>query len=222
MTSIVIFDTIGKISIKGLNSLINNNFKGEINKMAIYIALLRGINVGGKNKIKMFDLKHMFESMGINQVQTYIQSGNVIFQSEEDEDFLRVRIEHEIKSIFGFEVNVVLRTSAELEYISLNCPFSEKEVSEAKSSSELEILYVSLLIQSPAQDGIQRLNAYRTESDEYQIQGREVFLLLRHGIRNSKLANNLQKLGVTGTMRNWKTITKLHALAKDMERRNEK
>lgn len=184
--------------------------------MTIYIALLRGINVGGKNIIKMVDLKRMFEVMGLCEVQTYIQSGNVLFKSNEEEEMLRKKIEYEIEAVFGFSVIVVLRTAAELEWIVQNCPFSEEEVSEAKASSEGESLYVSLLTHKPLQEKIEHLNVYRSESDEYRIEGREVFLLFNHSIRNSKLANNLQKLDVPGTVRNWKTISKLNLLAKAM------
>jgi len=184
--------------------------------MAIYVALLRGINVGGKNIIKMSDLKRTFEAMGFCRVQTYIQSGNVLFESNEKEEPLRKRIEHEIEAAFGFSVTVVLRTAAELERIIRNCPFLDEEVSEAASSSVGESLYVSLLTQFPSQAEIERLFTCRSESDDCRIQGREVYLLFRHGIRNSKLANNLQKLDATVTVRNWKTIDKLTMLTKTM------
>lgn len=104
--------------------------------MSIYIALLRGINVGGKNIIKMADLKLAFIAMGFSQVQTYIQSGNVLFESHEDEASLRKRIEYEIEVSFGLKITVILRKAEELERIIENCPFSEKEVSEAQASSK--------------------------------------------------------------------------------------
>lgn len=185
--------------------------------MTIYIALLQGINVGGKNMIKMAELKRLFEAIGLSRVQTYIQSGNVLFGSNEEEGPLRKRIEQEIETVFGFPVTVVLRTAEELERIIGNCPFSEEALSEAKASSEGESLYVSLMTEAPSPEGIKRLNAYRSEGDEYHIEGRDVYLLFRHSIRNSKLVNNLQKLGVPATVRNWKTINKLAALAKAME-----
>ena len=183
--------------------------------MAIYIALLRGINVGGKNKITMTELKRMFESIGLSRIETYIQSGNVIFESNEKEDTLRKKIEYEIETKFGFSAVVVLRTAAELEQIIWDCPFSEEEVIEAESSnSEGESLYVSLLTQAPSQEKIDFLNTFKSESDEYRIKNRDIYLLFRHSIRNSKLANNLQKLDIPATVRNWKTINRLYALAK--------
>jgi len=185
--------------------------------MPIYIALLRGINVGGKNIIKMAELKRTFEAMGMSRVQTYIQSGNVLFEAEEEEEPLRKRIEHELEAAFGFPATVVLRTAEEFKMVAANCPFAEEEVSKAEASSEGESQYVAFLLEEPSSEGIERLRAFKNESDEYQVQGREVFLLFRHSIRNSKLANNLHKLGVPSTVRNWKTTNKLVALARKME-----
>lgn len=185
--------------------------------MTTYIALLRGINVGGKNIIKMVDLKRVFEAMGLCEIQTYIQSGNVLFKSNEKEESLCKKIEHDIEAAFRFSVPVILRTSEELEWIIRNCPFSAEEVLQAESTSEGESLYVSFLMHVPSQENIERFDAYKSESDEYKIEGREVFLLFHNSIRNSKLANNLQKLDVTATTRNWKTINKLAILAKAKE-----
>lgn len=189
--------------------------------MTIYIAFLRGINVGGKNIIKMAKLKQVFEAIGLYEVQTFIQSGNVLFKSDEAEEFLGNRIEHEIEANFGFSVTVVLRTHAELERIITNCPFSEDEIAEAESFSKTESLYVALLVHNPLKEKIEYLNAYTSESDKYRIADRDVFLLFNNSIRNSKLANNLQKLDVPATVRNWKTISKLASLAEAMEIYNE-
>jgi uncharacterized protein (DUF1697 family) len=182
--------------------------------MTIYIAFLRGINVGGKNKIKMADLKLMFESIGLCEVKTYIQSGNVLFKSNETEEALTNKIEHEIESVFGISVEVILRTSTELEEIISNCPFSKEEVTEAEALSEAVSLYVALLKHNPLKENIEVLDAYRSESDKYYIVGRDVYLLFQNSIRNSKLANNLNKLKVSTTVRNWNTLNKLDELAK--------
>ncbi|ETT80943.1 DUF1697 domain-containing protein [Viridibacillus sp. FSL R5-0477] len=185
--------------------------------MTIYIAFLRGINVGGHNKIKMAELKQMFEKMGFKRVKTYIQSGNVLFESDEKEQFIHEHIEHEIKAVFGFAISVVLRTFSELERITEECPFSKEAIMAAEASSEGESLYVALLLEVPSQEKIERLSAFRTEYEDFQVEGREVYLLLRKSIRNSKLAINVQKLGVPVTIRNWKTMNKLTALAKEIE-----
>lgn len=183
--------------------------------MTIYIALLRGVNVGGKNMIKMAELKKMFEALGLLDVQTYIQSGNVLFKSNEDENSLRKKIEHRIEADFGFAATVVLRSAAEMEWIARNCPFSGQEIKEAASGAES--LYVSLMTGPPSPDKTNILNFYQSESDRYSITGREVFLLFRYSIRDSKLAGNLHKLGVPATVRNFKTINKLVDLAKAMQ-----
>lgn len=183
--------------------------------MGILVAILRGINVGGNNKIKMSDLKRMFESIGLIRVETYIQSGNVIFESNEEEDTLREKLEYEIEKNFGFSVVVVLRTVAELEQIMGDCPFSEEEVREAElSNSEGESLYVALLTKAASKEKYDYLTTFKSESNECRIKNRDIYLLFRHSIRNSKLANNLQKLDVPATVRNWKTINRLYALAK--------
>lgn len=127
--------------------------------MTIYIALLRGINVGGKNMIKMFDLKHVFEGMGLCEVQTYIQSGNVLFKSNEEEEPLKKKIEHNIQETFGFPVAVILRTATEIERIIHSCPFSEETISEAESSGEGESLYVSLMDKVPLEENMERLSS---------------------------------------------------------------
>ncbi len=185
--------------------------------MTIYIALLRGINVGGKNIIKMAELKRVFEEMALSEVKTYIQSGNVLFKSNETEKFLCNKIETELEKVFGIPVKVILRTSEQLKQIVLNCPFSKDEVEEAEKSSEAESLYVALLAHNPLKDKVEAIDVYKSENDKYEIIGREVYLLFRNSIRNSKLANNLHKLNVPTTVRNWKTLSKLTELAKAME-----
>lgn len=180
----------------------------------VYIALLRGINVGGKNKIKMVELKMMFEGLGLSRVQTYIQSGNVLFESEEMEEvILRMKIEEGIEATFGFPVSVILRTSEEWRNIIDNNPFSEEEMLKAEARSDKECMYVAMLQDEPTQGGVERLAAYQNEHDRYCIEGKEVYQLFDQSIRDSKLASNLHRLGVPVTVRNWKTMNKLLSLA---------
>lgn len=182
--------------------------------MVTYIALLRGINVGGKNKVKMEALRQMCEQLGLNHVQTYIQSGNVLFQSNEPETVLRKQIEHGFEQTFGFSVIIVLRTVEELIKIAQNCPFSQGEIDEAEAASEAESLYVALLSEAPPEANVEKVLSYRSKCDQFQLDGRNVYLLFHHSIRDSKLANHLPKLGVPVTIRNWKTMTKLIELAR--------
>lgn len=185
--------------------------------MNIYIALLRGINVGGKNIIKMADLKKAFEDLGLNEVKTYIQSGNVLFKSDEEEETLRKKIEHKIETTFEMCIHVVLRTAEEFESIIKSCPFTEEEIQLAQSTSVGESLYVALLTQEPLQERVEKLLTYKNLKEQCEIKGREVFLLFHESILKSKLANNLQKLEIPSTVRNWKTINKLSSLAKAMK-----
>ena len=185
--------------------------------MTVYIALLRGINVGGNNIIKMQDLRRVLEAIGFSDVQTYIQSGNVLFKSNEEKELLPNKIKHAIEIAFGFSITIVLRTCQELEDIIKNFPFSPQEISEAEASSKAQSAYVCLLTHVPLQENIQKLDTYKTESEDYRILGREVFLLFHNSISNSKLASNLHKLDVPATVRNLKTLNKLAALAKAME-----
>ncbi|SHJ57820.1 DUF1697 domain-containing protein [Propionispora hippei] len=182
--------------------------------LSTYIAMLRGINVGGKNTVRMEALRQMFEQLDFACVQTYIQSGNVVFKSAEGPETVQQSIEQKFEQAFGFTVPVLVRSLEELEKLIEHCPFSEEELEEAAAASTAESLYVAFLKQAPCPDDIERLSAYRNENEKFQIHGREVFLLFYQGIRNSKLANHLDKLGIPITVRNWNTVNKLAALAR--------
>ncbi|HWI51103.1 MAG TPA: DUF1697 domain-containing protein [Symbiobacteriaceae bacterium] len=173
----------------------------------VYIALLRGINVGGHKLIKMADLKAMCEAMGLAQVQTYIQSGNVLFVSSEEAEPLRRRIEQQIQAVFGFDVPLALRTLAQWERIIAACPFPADDG-----------LCVAVLAEAPTPEGIDRLLAHKIEEDELSAAGSEVYLLYRQPIHKSKLTTNLleKRLGVPATVRNWQTMNKLAALGRAM------
>lgn len=179
--------------------------------MTMYIALLRGINVGGHNIIKMAELRRVLEEIGLERVKTYIQSGNVLFESEEGAAALIKRIEEKILEEFGFPVPVVLRTAQEWERIIQNCPFITEGLAEGESVN------VAFLAANPSQEGLDRLSFYKTEKDNFQIEGNNVYLDFRHSIRDSKLAANLSKLGVPATVRNWKTVLKLSSMVKEIK-----
>jgi uncharacterized protein (DUF1697 family) len=179
--------------------------------MTIYIALLRGINVGGHKIIKMADLRQLLETMGLAKVQTYIQSGNILFESEMGSEQLSQQIEEQIRSTFNFAVPVILRTSTELYQIIDNCPFPFDKLSAGES------IHLSVLAELLTEEGINRLLNFQSDVDEFQIEGKEIYVYFRQSILDSKLAVQFQKLGVQSTMRNWKTINKLATMAKAME-----
>ncbi|HDX9580373.1 TPA: DUF1697 domain-containing protein [Bacillus pseudomycoides] len=179
--------------------------------MTIFIALLRGINVSGHNKIKMAELRSTLETLGLSQVQTYIQTGNVLFKSDESKEQLRLRIEDAIRNNFGISIIVILRTADELERIVANCPYADVSLAEGES------IHVSILAEPPPQKIVDRLANSESNNDEYHINGLEIYFLFRQSILNSKLANNMQSLGNIATTRNWNTINKVAALAKAMQ-----
>lgn len=187
--------------------------------MMTYIALLRGINVGGKRIVKMAELKNVLLALGLKDVKTYIQSGNVLFRLDEKVDVLAVQgeIEKEIKRVWGFDVPVVMRSVGELEQLIKRCPFSDDEVKQAERQSGKESLYVTFMASVPGNERIDLLKAYESEHESYFVIGREVYLLFRDSIRNSKLASNLQKVDAASTVRNWKTVNKLYELGMGME-----
>ncbi|WP_276351869.1 DUF1697 domain-containing protein [Cohnella caldifontis] len=178
--------------------------------MTVYIALLRGINVGGNRKVPMPALKSMFESLGFQGVLTYINSGNVIFESDSDDggEALEERIEREIEKVFGFPVDVMIRTAAELRGAIDANPFA------AEGSPEELHLHVGFMKKAGlAADKLAKLDARVNENEGYRLSNREVFAAFRAGLRDSKLAEQLGKLGVPLTLRNWNTTTKLAELA---------
>lgn len=183
-----------------------------------YIAFLRAVNVGGNKKLKMADVRAAIESIGLHQVQTYIQSGNVLFDSDEPEASLQSQIERGIEATFGFSTDVLLRTATEIDDIIENCPFPAPQA-PAATSSEPVTLYVALLNAPPTDHDISRLDRYSSDHETYRVVGRNMYLLLNQGMSHSKLAPQIQKLETPGTVRNWKTLQKLRAMATDAERR---
>lgn len=177
-----------------------------------HVALLRGINVGGRKKVSMPVLKALFESMGFGGVRTYINSGNVVFgaaDSASSIESLTGGIEREIEKTFGFPVDVVVRSAADLERILAANPFA------AEGDPAGLHLHVGFMRGVPVQAGIDKLAAFANENDEFRVVGEEVYVVFRQGMRDSKLGNQLPKIGVPVTLRNWNTVTKLAGMAKE-------
>ncbi|KAA9331755.1 DUF1697 domain-containing protein [Adhaeribacter soli] len=172
--------------------------------MQTYTALLRGINVSGHKKIKMPDLKALFENLGFTNVRTYIQSGNVVFDSETSED-LESKISAKIREQFGFEVPVICRNKQEMEEVLRRNPYAEM------AEFDPEKLYVTFLAEEPQPDKLEAIKAFTFEPEMYTILGREVYVYCFNGYGNTKLENLFfeKKLKVTCTTRNWRTVNKL-------------
>ena len=173
------------------------------------VALLRGINVGGKNKLPMKDLAAMFREAGCDDVRTYIQSGNVIFRADPAlaEDIPSL-IGASILRLFGYRVPVVTRTARELQEIVQANPFAESGAEAAK-------LLVLFLADLPDRAHVEALDPNRSPGDEFAVLGREVFLHCPNGVARSKLTNSYfdSSLSTTSTARNWRTVQKLLELA---------
>lgn len=165
-----------------------------------YAAFLRAINVGGTKIIKMEALRRMFEALGFTNVATYIQSGNVIFEAVEADD-LRTQIESQIQQTFGFEVETFLRSMDEVRAIVKKSPFEQQGE---------ETLFIHLLQTAPSARSGQALLALSTQTDEFAVQGREVYWLRRDRGKSPFDNNRIEKtLGMSATARNLNTMTKI-------------
>ncbi|MDA2732147.1 DUF1697 domain-containing protein [Bacillus cereus] len=178
--------------------------------MTIYIALLRGINVGGHKVIKMDSLKQMFESIELKQVKTYIQSGNIVFESEKDIDFLNQRIQSEIKNVFGFDVPVMLRTRDEFINTIKRCPYKVDSLLEGES------IHVVFLANELSEIENDQLLMKKNDTEDCYIDENVVYVFFKNSIRNSKLMNQFQKLHTPATVRNWRTLNKLKTIVEGM------
>lgn len=175
-----------------------------------YVSVLRGINVSGQKKIKMADLKALYESVGLKDVSTYIQSGNVIFKSDiKPVSKIQESLEKAIASQYKFHVPIELRTFKELTKIIETCPYSaiDPEVDGTK-------VLVSFLSAKPKQEDVSKLLSFVSDPEKLTVNGREVYLYCPTGYGKSKLSNNFVEkvLCVDATTRNWKTVLKLHEM----------
>jgi uncharacterized protein (DUF1697 family) len=170
-----------------------------------YAALLRGINLGSRNKVAMPDLRALFEDLGAEDVTTYVQSGNVVFRSDRGAAELGRAIEREITKRLGLDVTVLLRTRAELAKVRDGNPFA---------GAEPKALHLTFLAKKPQTARVRGLDPKRSPPDEFRVVGREVYLHCPNGYGRSKLSNAYfeKQLGVAATTRNWNTVTKLAEL----------
>lgn len=175
----------------------------------VYLALLRAINVGGTKKLLMAELRAMFEAAGCEDVRTYIQSGNVAFRAVPAlAERIPELIEAEIATTKGFQVPVVTRTAADLDAIVTGNSFLQAGADPAH-------LHVGFLAEAPTAARIAELDPDRSPQDAFEVRGREVFLHFPNGTARSKLTVDYfdRVLGTTITIRNWRTVGKLHDMA---------
>lgn len=175
-----------------------------------YLALLRGINVGGKNKLPMKDLVGLFEDVGCLNVRTFIQSGNVIFNASRGlVKGLPNLITRTIEENLGYRIPVVLRTAEEMDEAIHWNPFIAAGVPE-------KTLHVYFLASLPDARAVATLDASRSLPDRFQVCGQEIYVELPNGMARTKLTNAYfdSKLATISTARNWKTVIQLHKLMK--------
>lgn len=179
--------------------------------MKTYISILRGINVSGQKKILMTDLKALYESLGFEEVSTYIQSGNVIFKTDEklsNQDIAK-EIEKAILEKYNFEVPVIIRSAEEIRNVISANPFL------AETDINVEKLHVTFLADAPGKASLESIKNLDYSPDKFVIIGQEVFLHCPDNYGETKLSNKFfeSKLKVSATTRNWKTINKLLEIA---------
>ena len=177
--------------------------------MATWTSILRGINVSGHKSVKMDALRKSYEALGFQNVATYVQSGNVIFTSENnEEDALAETIMQQIEKDFGFEVPVIVLSADKLNCIIDNNPF-------VKSDKEERFLYVTFLASKPKKFDLHAIEEKKRTSEEILITDDAVYLYCPSGYGRTKLNNNFleKKLQVRATTRNWKTTNVLLNMA---------
>ena len=170
-----------------------------------YAVLLRGLNVGGKNKLPMKELAALFAAAGCRNVETYIQSGNVVFEAPASIAKQAPRaIAHAIEHRFGYRVPLILRSGRELAQVVAENPFLRQGVAEKE-------LHVYFLADRPA---AAELDAKRSAPDEFILSGQHIYLRLPNGMGRSKLTNAYfdSKLKTVSTARNWATVLHLAAM----------
>jgi uncharacterized protein (DUF1697 family) len=182
--------------------------------MPVLISMLRGVNVGGHNKIKMDALRALYESLNLESPRTYVQSGNVIFcTKEKNSAALAKKIQSAIERKFGFRPEVILRTTDEMRAAIAASPFTDRNLEPGKT-------VVTFLAGDAGPEASAKLLALTDHPEELHLLGRELHIYFPDGMGKSKLPwPKIEKLLATpGTARNWNSVTKMMAIAEEMEK----
>ena len=181
--------------------------------MGTFVALLRAINLGSHNKVNMPQLRDLFEDLGYERVQTYLQSGNVVFQTSTDptSEDVAGQIERQISAELGLDVTVLVRSLAEIEQTVSKNPFTNR-------GAEPTILHGTFLCELPDPKLASSDLGY-SGTDEFLVSGRDVYLFCPTGYGRTKLNNAFweRKLKTQGTTRNWRTVGALLDMAREVE-----
>jgi uncharacterized protein (DUF1697 family) len=182
--------------------------------MPVIISMLRGVNVGGHNKIKMDALRELYQSLKLRDPQTYVQSGNVVFATDEkDLVALASRIQNGIERSYGFSPHVILRTTAELRAAIAKNPFAKRRGIEPSR------LLVTFLAADPGHAIRDQVLKIKCDPEELRANGRELYIYFPNGMARPKLsfATLERTLKIPGTGRNWNSVTKLLEMAEKLE-----
>ncbi|MFI6482520.1 DUF1697 domain-containing protein [Nonomuraea sp. NPDC050663] len=176
--------------------------------MSRQVALLRGVNVGGRNQVGMPALRELLEGLGYEDVKTHLQSGNVVYSSGKAPDRAAKEIEQALAKELGVKVPVLVRTKTELAAIAKADPLG-------KVASDPALYLVTFLSDKPEAKKIKEVDPEKYEPDVFKHVGQEIYVWCPNGVRNTKLTYSFWEklLGVTATARNWRTVTKLLELA---------
>ncbi len=183
--------------------------------MAVLISLLRGVNVGGRHMVTMDDLRAIYETLGLEDARTYINSGNVLFRTAaRDLVRLRRRIEDAIESARGFRCDVILRTPADLRDVLARNPFA------ARPGMDGSKLAIHFLAAGPSAEARRRALGIAAGPEELHIGARELYIYYPNGMARPKLSMPAveRTLGTSGASRNWNTARKLLEMAEALER----
>jgi len=184
--------------------------------MTVYVSMLRAVNVGGTSVLKMDALRAIYESMGLKDVRTLLASGNVVFRSGlKDRDKLVKRIMQEIERKIGLHVEVILRTLAEVADIVERGPVLSPRADNAK----LHVMFLAGVPAAAAQAALSKWHKTAKLPEMLEMRGPEIYLYYPDGVGRSKLSNAVieNKLGISGTSRNWNTVTKLLDVGRTLE-----
>jgi uncharacterized protein (DUF1697 family) len=182
--------------------------------MKVVVSMLRGVNLASHKRIKMDALRALYESLGLRDPQTYLQSGNVVFKTgERSLAQLAKRIEDGIEQSFGFHSDVILRTTSELKDVIARNPFA------TRNGIEPGKLLVTFLVSDPSPEAVEKFLAIKADPEELRINGRELYIYYPNGMGRSKLSLALieRALKISGTGRNWNSVRNLLEVAEKME-----
>jgi uncharacterized protein (DUF1697 family) len=178
--------------------------------MSNYIVLLRGINVGGHNKLPMSDLRSLLTDNGYKAVSTYIQSGNILLSSDKDSKTINTHICGLLKNTYDYNIPVITISVTALQQCFNDNPFLNTE-------TDIKFLHVTFLDNTPKKESVENFNVNLYNNDRFQIVGQFVYLHTPDGFAKTKFSNTQfeKQLNTTATTRNWRTVTKLIELSEN-------